>query len=55
LKQVLVPGNPEFQCKYREKIYRFSSEENRALFMENPVKYLPAKKNPEVDYFNQKI
>jgi len=55
LKQTLVPGNPEFQCKYREKIYRFSSEENRALFMENPVKYLPAKKNPEVDYFNQKI
>ena len=48
LKQILVPGNPEFQCKYREKIYRFSSEENKTLFMENPDKYLPTKKNPQV-------
>ena len=48
VKKILVPGNPEFQCKYREKIYRFSSEENRTLFMENPMKFLPSKQNPKV-------
>ena len=48
VKQILMPGNPEFQCKYREKIYRFISEENRAQFMENPEKFLTSKKNPQV-------
>jgi YHS domain-containing protein len=47
-KQILTPGNPEFQCKYREKIYRFINEDNRNLFMEHPEKYLPLKKPPQV-------
>ncbi|CAF0775596.1 unnamed protein product [Brachionus calyciflorus] len=40
-KNILVPGNPEYQCKYRERFYRFSSEENKKAFFENPLKYLP--------------
>ncbi len=40
---ILVPGNNEIQLKYREKIYRFVSEEAKALFFENPENYLPKK------------
>lgn len=40
-KYTLVPGNPEIQCKYRERFYRFSSEEAKKEFMDNPLKYLP--------------
>ena len=39
-RNILVPGSPEIQCKYRERFFRFSSEENRALFIENPELYL---------------
>jgi hypothetical protein len=39
-RDVLIPGNPEFQAKYREKIFRFHSEEARAAFIENPDVYL---------------
>lgn len=49
----LVPGNPEIQCKYRERFYRFSSEEARQAFMENPDQYLPnhKKKLKVLKYF----
>lgn len=40
---VLVPGNSELQAKYREKLYRFSSEESKAQFIEDPELYLPKK------------
>jgi YHS domain-containing protein len=40
-KGILQPGNPELQLKYRERFYRFSNEEARAAFMENPEKFLP--------------
>ncbi|RNA14893.1 Adenylate kinase 9 [Brachionus plicatilis] len=40
-KYTLVPGNPEIQCKYRERFYRFSSEDAKKEFMDNPLKYLP--------------
>jgi len=38
---VLVPGNAELQARYRERVYRFSSEDNKALFLEDPEAYLP--------------
>jgi hypothetical protein len=38
---ILVPGNPELQCKYREKIYRFNNEESKQAFFDNPETYLP--------------
>lgn len=38
----LVPGNPDIQCKYRERFYRFSSEEAKKEFMDNPLKFLPS-------------
>ena len=39
-KNILVPGNPEVQCKYRERFFRFTSEEARAQFIENPERFL---------------
>ena len=36
-----VKGSPEISSVYRSVSYRFASEENRALFAENPDKYLP--------------
>lgn len=47
VKNILVPGNQDIKCKYREKIYRFTNEENRALFIENPDEYLPLKQTPQ--------
>ena len=38
---ILVPGNADIQLKYRERMYRFSNEETRASFLENPEFYLP--------------
>lgn len=38
---ILVPGNVELQVKYRDRVYRFSSEEARNAFMEDPEIYLP--------------
>lgn len=38
---ILMPGNPEIQAKYRERYYRFSSEEARTAFIETPDVYLP--------------
>ena len=37
----LVPGNTELQAKYRDRVYRFSSEEARAAFLDDPEIYLP--------------
>jgi YHS domain-containing protein len=39
---ILMPGNPELQGKFREKIYRFASEDCKASFLENPEHYLPS-------------
>jgi peroxiredoxin Q/BCP len=36
-----VKGSPELGSTYRGVTYRFASEENRALFAENPEKHLP--------------
>lgn len=46
---VLAPGSLEFQCKYREKMYRFVSDEVRQQFMQAPEKYLPTKRNQRLD------
>lgn len=46
---VLAPGSVEYQCKYREKIYRFISDEARQQFMHAPEMYLPTKRNPRLD------
>ena len=43
-KNVLIPGNPEIQCKYRERFFRFTSEEARTQFIENPEHFLSTKK-----------
>ena len=40
-KGILQPGSPEVQAKYRDRFYRFSSEEARSTFMETPEKFLP--------------
>jgi YHS domain-containing protein len=39
---ILQPGNAEIQSRFREKFYRFSSEEARNSFIENPELYLPS-------------
>lgn len=39
---ILVPGNPEIQSKFREKVYRFQNEEAKNAFNENPEAYLPS-------------
>lgn len=36
-----VEGNANITAKYNEATYRFSSEENRELFLERPTEYLP--------------
>ena len=40
-RKILIPGSPEYQCRYRERFYRFSSEETKKAFFDNPLKYLP--------------
>lgn len=37
---VLYPGLYEHAAKYREKIYFFSTSENRAKFLKNPEEYV---------------
>ena len=41
-KQVLWPGDQEIGARYREKIYLFSSSENKTKFMDNPDLYAPS-------------
>lgn len=36
-----IEGNKEFTTKYKDAIYYFSSENNKALFLKNPDKYVP--------------
>lgn len=36
-----VKGSTTYQLKYKELIYRFSTEENKKLFDANPAKYVP--------------
>lgn len=36
-----IEGKKECNTKYKEAIYYFSSENNKALFLKNPDKYVP--------------
>jgi len=40
-KNAAERGSPEFQAEYEGKIYYLSSDEQVALFNENPQKYVP--------------
>ncbi|NWX87701.1 KAD9 kinase, partial [Nothoprocta ornata] len=40
---VLYPGDSEHAAKYQEKIYYFSTSENRDKFLENPEEYVAHK------------
>lgn len=48
-KGVLAPGMVDIQCKYREKLFRFVSDEARQQFMHAPEKFLPNPRRPMVD------
>lgn len=48
VRDVLAPGSVEFQCKYREKVFRFISDEARQQFMLAPEKFLPNKRHPRL-------
>ncbi len=37
-----VAGSDEFSAEYNGVTWKFSSEQNRAMFLANPVKYAPA-------------
>ena len=39
---MLWPGDQEVGARYREKIYLFSSPDNKTKFLENPQKYAPS-------------
>ena len=39
---VLWPGNPELACKYREKVYQFSTQAAKERFILEPKMYLPS-------------
>jgi YHS domain-containing protein len=41
-RQRPVPGRADISAEYQGALYRFSSEEHRALFEQDPVKYAPA-------------
>ncbi|CAF4826662.1 unnamed protein product, partial [Rotaria sp. Silwood1] len=45
-KNILVPGKPDFTLSYKSKTYRFANEDNRNLFLQTPLKYLPINKSP---------
>ncbi|CAF1405575.1 unnamed protein product [Rotaria sordida] len=45
-KNILVPGKPDFTVSYKSKTYRFANEDNRSLFLQTPLKYLPIDKPP---------
>ena len=47
-KEMLVPGNPEIQSKYKDKLYRFHSDEARHAFNEDPDAFLPSPRNPQL-------
>ena len=39
---ILWPGNPELACKYKERVYQFSTQESKDKFMRDPTAYLPS-------------
>ncbi|CAF2033300.1 unnamed protein product [Rotaria magnacalcarata] len=45
-KNMLIPGKPDFTLSYKSKTYRFANEDNRSLFLQTPLKYLPTNKPP---------
>lgn len=47
-KNILQPGKPDFLAVYRGKTYRFANEDNRANFLQTPLKYLPIDRPPSV-------
>lgn len=48
-KNVLLPGKPDFVAVYRGQTYRFATEDNRASFLQTPLKYLPIDRAPKVE------
>lgn len=46
---ILAPGSADFQCKYRERLYKFVSDEARQQFMHAPERYLPTARTPFLD------
>ncbi|CAF0983872.1 unnamed protein product, partial [Didymodactylos carnosus] len=47
-KNILVPGKPDLTASYEGKAYRFSTDDARTAFMQNPIKYLPTDKPPKL-------
>lgn len=47
-KNVLLPGKPDLFLSYDGKTYRFATEDNRNLFLQTPLKYIPINKPPTV-------
>lgn len=47
-KGILYPGKPDFVVSYKSKTYRFCNEDNRGLFLQAPLKYMPVNKPPAV-------
>ena len=45
---VMWAGQPECACKYRERVYYFSSAEARAKFLDEPLRYLADKEPLQV-------
>ena len=43
-KNVLLPGKPDFVLAYDGKTYRFANEDNRSIFLQTPLKYIPINK-----------
>lgn len=52
-KNVLLPGKPDFVAAYRGQTYRFANEDNRASFLQTPLKYLPIDRPPAVRKFSR--
>ena len=41
---ILVPGSTEAQVKFKDQIYCFQDNENREVFLANPMKYIDTSK-----------
>ena len=53
--RVLMPGNQDFACRYREKLYYLSSGEAKDKFTRNPKLYLASSHPLKVFVHNVKI
>ena len=47
-KNILLPGKADVILSYNSKIYRFANEDNRTIFLQTPLKYLPINKSPNL-------